>query len=97
MMAQQFERQRMLCAAIALATDMVGEPIEVLQVKANQITCLTETKRVSMTYHYANAYSADGAAMPGSGSWQFQDQRIEERRPLRSRWKRALTFWVKSR
>ena len=75
-MAPQYERARVLAKAVEIATKELQEPIGRIVVFRGWVTCWGATKKLSMTFWYENAYSSDGHALPGSGSWKFRDIRV---------------------
>lgn len=77
MMAPHHERERMLWGAIRRATSELAEPIESVRVSRNKVTCWGRTKKVCMTFSYADAYSAQGEALLGGGSWHYDDVRVK--------------------
>ena len=69
MMAPHYERARMLCTAIECAVHELGQPIDRIEVTSRNVVVWAGSQSLAMSYHYANSYAPDGAAMPGSGEW----------------------------
>ena len=69
MMAPQHERARVLNLAIEFAANELSDPIDKITVFAGQILIVAGSKRIELSYTYHNAYSENGAIMPGSGNW----------------------------
>ena len=69
MMAPHHERAQLLSVAIQRAVEVLGELLTKIEVTADKVLCSAGLRTLKMSYGYANAYSSDGSAMPGSGRW----------------------------
>lgn len=76
MRAPKHEREAMLGVAIQRATGELNAPIDRVEVVAGNVLCWAGSKRVTLSYQYAQGESCDehGKFVPhvGSGSWEVQ-------------------------
>jgi hypothetical protein len=66
----------MLHEAVDIAAARLPEPIRRITVSQGRVTCWSRTQTLSMSFYYQDAYSQEGAVMPGSGRWCFGELRV---------------------
>ena len=95
MMAPQFERARMLSAAIDRAIAELADPIERIEVELSNVFVWAGTKRLTMSYSYANSYSRDGAPLLGGGRWVVEVVEVEDLTGRRvASWAAQIRSWL---
>jgi len=68
-MEPRFELARVLAEAVAVAAGELADPIDKVTVSNNRIFVSAGRNRLELSYVHHNAYSPEGAVMPGSGHW----------------------------
>jgi hypothetical protein len=87
-MAPQFERERMVNEAVALATKKIGKPSRVW-VEGDRIFVGAGHRIMVLRGIHSNSVGPDGVAMLGGGSWSFEEFEVPAGRG-RLRWFASL-------
>ena len=72
MKAPKYQRADILAAALNIATGILADPIEGLEVADNGLVSWAAGRFILMTYCWDNDYAQDGAPLLGGGAWSVQ-------------------------
>lgn len=99
MMAPKHERARLLTVAIERAADLLQAPITKVEVTADRVLCWAGATMLTMSYGYAEAVDATGAAMPGLGHWwvSVEGEAVREKADVARALGRVAGQWLRGR
>ena len=80
MMEPRFERARVLAEAVRVAASALSAPIDKVKISGEKIRVSAGKERAELSYVYDNAYTQDGAVMPGSGHWSVMVVKLSKAR-----------------
>jgi hypothetical protein len=90
-MAPQFERERMVNGAVAVATERIGKPGHAA-VDGDRVIVRAGDRQIVVRAFYSQSCDGRGIPLAGGGSWSFVAGEVERARraPLR-----ALLDWAR--
>ena len=98
-MAPEHERARLLSLVVERAIEVLNAPISKIEVTADKVLCSAGSRRLTMSYGYANALDASGGEMPGSGHWwvMVDGESVREKADVAWALGRVAGKWLRSR